>query len=170
MSDRILASNDANISYTFDEEVFTFGLANASSALTGSGGTVFLAGPMKANGRVQDFFIGVGTPAVSASGFVSCNISANLRVNSVSALSTLPAIFGPLGSAGAAGKQQTNVVATSVAGIPAAQSAVVNSASANFSTGDFLLLDYNLLSGGSAAAGAAGVGFWATAKVRYSPN
>ena len=168
MADRLVATSDSTTSYFYDEEVFMFGLANASSALTGSGGTIYLAGPMKANGRVTDFVIAVGTPAVSASGFISCNISANLRVNSVSCLSTIPAIYGPLGSAGAARAQATNAVSTSAAGVPAATSAVVNSASANFSAGDFLLLDYNLLSGGSAAAGAAGTGFWATARVRYA--
>lgn len=169
MADRLIATNDAWKSYDYDEEVFgPFGVANATSANTGSAQHVigFVA---KRPGRITDFFIRA-VPAVSASGFVSANLNANVRVNSVSALSTLPVIDGPVGSAGAGTAKATNVGGTSAAGNPGPVSAVVNSASANFSAGDLITVDYSLQSGGSAAAGTAGSGFAAFVVVRYSPN
>jgi len=168
MADRLISTNDAWKSYDYDEEVFTFGLANATSANTGSAQHVisFVA---KRHGRISDFYIRA-VPAVSASGFVSANLTANVRINSVSALSTLPVIDGPVGSAGAATAKATNVGGTSAAGNPGPVSAVINSASANFSAGDLVSIEYNLQSGGSAAAGTAGTGFAGTIVVRYSPN
>lgn len=168
MADRILASNDAWISYTQDEETFVFGLPNATSANTGSAQHV-IAFVAKKPGRISDFYIRA-VPAVSASGFVSANLTANVRINSVSALSTLPVIDGPVGSAGAATAKATNVGGTSAAGNPAPVSAVINSASANFSAGDLVSIEYSLQSGGSAAAGTAGSGFAGVIVVRYAAN
>lgn len=169
MADRIISTNDAWISYDYDEELFgPFGLANATSANTGSAQHV-IAFVAKRNGRIKDFFIRA-VPAVSASGFVSANLTANVRINSVSALSTVPVIDGPVGSAGAGTAKATNVGGTSAAGNPGPVSAVVNSASANFSAGDIVTIEYSLQSGGSAAAGTAGSGFAGMILVRYSPN
>ena len=172
MADRLYLSNDANTSaqiagYNYHEATHTFAFANESSALTGSATLVplFIA---PENGRIVDFYIGVVTPAVSASGFVSGNVSADVRINSAPVCSTQPQIVGPLGSAGAAGRQTTNTTFTSAAGKHSPVSAVVNVNSANFSAGDMISLDYNLVSGGSAAAGAAGKGFYAGVKVRYA--
>lgn len=166
MADRIIASNDSWVSYTQDEEVFIFGLANATSANAASGQHV-IAFAAKKPGRISDFFIRA-VPAVSASGFVSANLNANVRINSVSALSTLPVIDGPVGSAGAATVKATNLGGTSAAGNPAPVSAVINSASANFSAADLITVDFSLQSGGSAAAGAAGTGFVGVLVVRYA--
>ena len=165
MADRIFLSNDSTVSAfsgTFpDEEVFGFSLANESSALTGSATLVPLAGGIaKANGKITDFWIGVVAPAVSASGFISANISATVNINSATCLSTNPAILGPASSAGAAVRKATNA--------GGGTSAVVNTASAAFSAGDMISINYNLQSSGSAAAGAAGTGFYAAVKVRYS--
>ena len=169
MADRILASNDAWISYDYDEELFgPFGVVNATSANTGSAEHV-IAFVAKRPGRIKDFFIRA-VPAVSASGFVSAKLTANVLINSVSALSTLPVIDGPVGSAGAGTAKATNVGGTSAAGNPAPTSAVINSASANFSAGDVVTVLYTLQSGGSAAAGTAGSGFAGMILVRYSPN
>lgn len=168
MADRLISTNDSTKSYDFDEEVFTFGQANGTSALTGSADHV-VAFVAKRPGRVVDVFFRA-VPALSASGFVSGSLSANVRINSVSALSTLPAILGPVGSAGVAVAKATNLGGTSAAGNPGPISAVVNSASANFSAGDLVTVDWNLNSAGSAAAGAAGTGFVGTLVVRYSPN
>lgn len=168
MADRLISTNDAWISYDYDEEVFPFGVVNATSANTGSAQHV-IAFVAKRPGRIKDVFIRA-VPAVSASGFVSADVSANVRINSVSALSTLPAIIGPVGSAGAATAKATNVGGTSAAGNPGPISAVVNSASANFSAGDIVTVEWNLVSAGSAAAGTAGSGFQGMILVRYSPN
>ena len=172
MADRLYLSNDNNTSaqiagYNYHEATHVFALANESSALTGSATLVpvFLAPD---NGRIIDFYIGVVSPAVSASGFVSGNVSADVRINSAPVCSTQPQIVGPLGSAGAAGRQTTNTTFTSAAGKPSPVSAVINVNSAVFSAGDAISIDYNLVSGGSAAAGTAGKGFYAAVKVRYA--
>ncbi len=172
MADRLFLSNDGLTSaqipgYDFHEEIRFFSLANESSALASSATLVpvFLADKP---GRIVDFWIGVVTPAVSASGFVSGNVSATVNINSAAALSTPPAIIGPVGSAGAAGRQTTNTTFTSAAGKPSPVSAVVNPLSANFSAGDMISINYNLQSAGSAAATAAGTGFYAAVKLRYA--
>lgn len=168
MADRLVATSDQWKSYDYDEEIFTFGLANATSANTGSAEHV-IAFAAKRPGRISDFYIRA-VPAVSASGFVSAKLTANVLINSVSALSTLPVIDGPVGSAGAATAKATNVGGTSAAGNPGPVSAVVNSASANFSAGDIVTIRYDLQSGGSAAAGTAGSGFTGVIVVRYAAN
>jgi len=171
MADRLIASSDSTTSYTYDEEVFITGLANVTSVHGASvtGIPLFIA---KRNGRITDVFIGA-VPAVSAASFTGDakgNVSVNVRVNSVSCLSTLPAILAPVGSAGQGIFKATNAVSASAAGGPANTSAVVNSASANFSTGDLISLDYNAQSVGSGAPTATGTGLTATVVVRYSPS
>jgi len=171
MSDRLNLSNDTltapqgqGISY--DEHAVAF---NPYTSETSAHGTAAIAtagviGPMKANGRIVDFIIGVVKVAVSASGFVSANISANVRTNSASCLSTIPSIVGPI--AGSATQQVR--VATNKCSAGNGVSAVVNGASANFSAGDMICVDWVANSAGSAAAAAAGVGGYVTVLVRYS--
>ena len=169
MADRFLLSNDSLTSaqipgYQHDEETFyAFPLANESSVHPASANTLVpIGGPMKANGRVVDFFIGVVQPACSASGFVSGSISATLNINSATCMSTVPAVVAPALSA--------NIVrgATNLAPNSAFISGVVNVNSANFSTGDQLSFNWTTQSGGSAAAGAAGKGLVVGMKVRYA--
>lgn len=122
------------------------------------------AGPIDQNGRVVDFRIGVARVAVSASGFVSGTVSANLRINSVSCLSTLPGILGPVaGSATQAVRTASNLCSAGNG-----TSAVVNTASANFSAGDTFQIDWTANSAGSAAATATGTGLYAEISVRYA--
>ena len=149
-------SQDA-VGFGYEEDSFFISLANESSALTGSA-TQVPAGIMKKNGRIANVFIGVGTPAVSASGFVSGTVDAQVKINSAAVLSTLPAIT-MVGSAGAAGRRATNA--------GGGTSAVVNQASAFASAGNMISIDYNLRSVGSAAATAAGTGFYVGVVVRY---
>ena len=145
------------VGYSFDEEIFVVSLANESSALTGSA-TQVPAGIAKRAGRIADVFIGVGTPAVSASGFVSGTIDAQVRINSAAVLSTNPAIT-MAGSAGAAGRKATNA--------GGGTSAVINQASATFAKGGMISVDYNMRSVGSAAATSAGTGLYIGVVVRY---
>lgn len=171
MADRKILSNDTVTAplkqgLATDEEVFTFAQVSETSALTGSAtAPLFIA---KQNGRIVDLVIGVVAPAVSASGFVSADVSADVKINSVAVCSTQPVIKGPVTSAGAATRKVTNAVSTSAAGNPAPISAVINLASSYFSTGDQVALAYNLNSVGSAAAGTAGAGFYAQVRVRYA--
>ena len=127
---------------------------NATSAATGSATLVLpTTGVVKASGEVCGFVINVNGPALSASGFVSATISANLRINSVSCLTVLPGVSGP--ASASAGFAFRTISGT------------VNPASARVNPGDQITLDYNCQSGGSAAAGAAAIGFSAFAIVRY---
>lgn len=171
MASRLLLSNDTvtapqgqGIVYD-DDHIYCYPFANATSA-HGPAATsnAVVAGPMKQNGQIVDFAIGVTGIAISASGFVSANVSANVRINSVSCLSTIPALIGPVaGSATQFVKAQTNLCSAGN-GV----SAIVNTASAAFSTGDYITMDYQALSAGSAAAGTAGTGLWARVTVRYN--
>lgn len=170
MADRLMLTND-----TFtapqgqgivhdDDNIYVPLLANATSAHgTGAVTTQFVAGPMPQAGRVVDFAVGVSRIAVSASGFVSANVSANLRINSVSCLTTLPVLLGPVGSANSALPTSTNKCSAGN-GV----SAVVNPLSANFSAGDYLVVDFNAQSAGSAAATQSGTGLWGLVKIRYA--
>lgn len=166
MADRIFLSNDATSSAQSgtenDEEVFILNpVVNETSALANTTVTLAQLTTAKKNGRVVEFWIGTAVgPAVSASGFVSGSLSANLRINSVSCLSTLPAIVGPATSAGAAGRKTTNA--------GGGVSGVVNAASGVFSAGDQFAVDYVWQSAGSAAAGAAAAGFYVGMTVRYA--
>lgn len=121
------------------------------------------AGPMGTTGRVVDFRIGVARIAVSASGFISATVSANLRINSVSCLSTLPGLLGPVTSSNSAIRASTNKCSAGNG-----TSAVVNSASAVFSAGDTFQIDWTANSAGSAAATQSGTGLYAEIVVRYA--
>lgn len=170
MASRLLLSNDANTApqgqgIVYDNDhIYLAGLANATSAHGTAGVTLaFVAGPMPQGGTIVDFAIGVTGVAISASGFISGNISANLRINSVSCLSTLPALIGPVaGSATQFVKAQTNLCSAN--GV----SAVINTASAAFVTGDYITWDFVAGSAGSAAATVAGAGLWGKVSVRYN--
>lgn len=159
-NDRIFLSNDAvGGGIDFNEATFYFGFASESSAAGTASATLVPLFVAPENGRIVDCFVGVVLPAVSASGFVSGTQEANVRINSVQILSTVPAI-NMAGSAGQAVRKSTNA--------GGGVSAVVNWGSATFSAGDQISIDYNSRSVGSAAAGAAGKGLQVGVKVRYS--
>jgi len=159
VADRLALSNDSNTGYKLDEETFWFSLVRETSAHTGSAQNIPI-GIARASGRVVDFFFAVGGMALSASGFVSANVSATLRINSVAVLSTPPVITGPVATSATVVRKTTNA--------GGGTSAVVNSASGAFVPGDTFAIDYDLNSAGSAAAGAAGKGFTAGVTVRYA--
>lgn len=165
MADRVLLSNDTVTGgnggingLAYDDQLFRFGLDNETSVHGVSAATVavFVA---PQNGKIVDFFIGTVKQGVSASGWVSGTVTADVRINSVTALTTSPAI--PMaGSAGAVARKATNA--------GGGTSAVVDTAANTFSAGDQICIDYNLRSVGSAAATAAGVGFYGGILVRYA--
>jgi hypothetical protein len=157
---RQILSNDSTISgggVEFDDEIFTFNFANETSALTGSATLVPIVNA-KAPGVIADVWIGTVAQAVSASGFVSGTVDAQVNINSAAVLSTLPAI-NMVGSAGQVVRKTT----LTGGGV----SAVVNLASASFSAGDAISLNWNARSVGSAAAGAAGAGLYVSVRLRY---
>ena len=165
MADRKFLSNDSTVSgggIQEDEEVLFYSWANESSA-HGAGAacsaTLVPLGIAKANGVISNVYIGVVLPAVSASGFVSGTVDANVNINSAAVCATGPSIL-MAGSAGAAVRKNT----LSGGGV----SAVLTAASAVFSAGDQISLDFNSRSVGSAAAGAAGKGFYAAVTLRYA--
>ncbi len=174
MADRKVLSNDTYTApqgqgVAYQEEIISFAINETSVHGAATGVTLLgVAGPMTKPGRIVDFVIGVANIAVSASGFVSANVSADVRINSAPVCSTQPAIPGPVGSAGAATRIATNQTFTSAAGKPSPTSAVINQNSANFSAGDMISIDYALGSAGSAAAGTSGKGFYANVVVRYA--
>ncbi len=154
INDRIVLTNDSTSSgggIHSDEQMFFYNpQVNETSAATGATSAqlvpLFIA---KAPGRISDCFVAVTQTAVSASGFVSGTVNANVRINSVAVLSTQPSI--PMAAASAANnRSRTNNSTTSLA---ATVSAVVNVASANFVAGDQISIDYGVISAGSAAAG-----------------
>lgn len=172
MASRIYLSNDSVTSvkptgYQYDEDTFWFNPVVNDTSVHGTTSSAVMAelvGPLKANGVIQDVFIGTRRVAVSASGFVSADLTCTVRINSVAVCSTDPKLTGPVGSAGLAVRQATNSP-TSAANVV---SAVVNTASNAFSTGDMLQLDWSVLSAGSAAAGQSGTGFYIGVLVRYA--
>lgn len=162
LSDLIVLSNDPT-GTTFYDAYIRGGQINEASALTGS----FIAplgGPMHSNGHVVDFWIGVVTPATSASGFVSGTATAAVGINSVSIVSTAPAIK----MAGSAGQAVRTNTLTSTAQTVKTVMGPLNST--RFSVGDQLTVAINMISVGSAAAGAAGTGLTWVAKVRFAAN
>lgn len=164
MADKILLSNDAVRGYGFDVQYITLPiLQNESSAHTTSANTLVPLFTVPANARIVDFYIDTVQVALSASGFVSGTISADLRRNSASVLSTVAAITGPVATSALCVRQCT--LGPSAANL---QSAVVNQASAQCSAGDQLAVNWTMQSGASAAAGAAGKGFKATVVLRYA--
>lgn len=165
MAQRIFLSNDAGSQggIYWDEDVFTYAYAGTTSVHGASASNIALAGPMKANGVIQEFVIGVTNPALSASGFVSGSISANVKINGVSAVTTMPSIAVASNSANVTFKATNQNVAGVV---PAVLSPTLNV----FSAGNFISLDVRTETAGSAAAGAAGTGFFAQVKVRYTAS
>ena len=170
MADRLLLSNDTVTApqgqgiVNDDDNIYVPLLANIGSVHGTAAVTLATAaGPMPQNGRIVDFAIGVGRIAVSASGFISATVSANLRINSVSCLTTLPGLLGPVGSANSAVQAVTNKCSAGNG-----TSAVINAASAAFSAGDTISIDWTAGSAGSAAATQTGTGLFALVKVRYA--
>lgn len=162
MADRLILTNDSTKSYDYDEELFIGGFVNQTSAHGAAATTHQVVGVAKRPGRIVDAFV-VATPGLSVSGFVSGTVSANVRINSVSALSTLPGIVMAT-SAGDYIQKATNKTANG------ATSAVVNSASANFSAGDVITVDFTTQSGNSGTIASVGQGMVVGVLVRYSPN
>jgi len=166
MADRLYLGNDSVTGYGFDVREITFPiLANESSTHVGSANTLQALWTAPQGGRVVDFYISVVNVALSASGFVSGTVSADLRKNSASVLSTVAAITGPVATSALVVRQCT--LGPSAANI---QSAVVNAASGSFAAGDQFSLNWTMQSGASAVPGSAGKGFVATMKVRLSSN
>lgn len=145
--------------FAFDEETLYF-MTPLETSAHGISATGVPVGILRKPGRIQNVFIGVGTPAVSASGFVSGTVDANVRLNSATICTTLPSI-NMVGSAGAAGRRNTLVSASGVT------PAVINPASNSAAAGTMISIDYNARSVGSAAAGAAGTGIYVGVVVRY---
>ena len=169
LADRIVLSNDSTSAgggIHPDEQMFFYNpQVSETSAATGATSAqivpLFIA---KAPGRVVDAFVAVAQTAVSASGFVSGTVNANVRINSATILSTQPAI--PMAAASAANnRSRTNNATTSLA---ATVSAVVNAASATFQQGDQISIDYGVISAGSAAAGLGVTGVSVGVVVRYA--
>lgn len=164
MADKLFLSNDAVRGYGFDVKYITLPiLQNESSAHATSATTLVPVFTVPANARIVDFYIDTVQVALSASGFVSGTISADLRRNSASVLSTVAAITGPVATSALCVRQCT--LGPSAANI---QSAVVNQASALCSAGDQLAVNWTMQSGASAAPGAGGKGFKATVVLRMS--
>jgi len=164
MADKILLSNDAIRGYGFDVQYITLPiLQNESSAHATSANTLVPLFTLPGNARIVDFFIDTVNVALSASGFVSGTISADLRRNSATVLSTVPAITGPVATSALVVRQCT--LGPSAANIV---SAVVNQASSLCSAGDQLAVNWTMQSGASAAPGSAGRGFKATVVLRYA--
>ena len=164
MADKILLSNDAIRGYGYDTREITLPiLVNESSAHATSANTLVPIYTIPRNARIVDFYIDTVQVALSASGFVSGTISADLRRNSASVLSTVAAITGPVATSALVVRQCT--LGPSAANI---QSAVVNQASALCSAGDQLAVNWTMQSGASAVPGAGGKGFKATVVLRFS--
>lgn len=164
MADKVLLSNDAVRGYGYDVRDITLSiLANESSAHATSANTLVPIFTVPRNARVVDFFIDTVQVALSASGFVSGTISADLRRNSASILSTVPAIIGPVATSALCVRQCT--LGPSAANIV---STVVNQASALCSAGDQLAINWTMQSGASAVPGSAGKGFKATVILRMA--
>lgn len=164
MADKLFLSNDAVRGYGFDVKYIPLAiLANESSAHATSANTLVPIWTAPANGRVVDFFIDTVQVALSASGFVSGTISADLRRNSASVLSTVAAITGPVATSALCVRQCT--LGPSAANL---QSAVVNGQSSLFSAGDQFAVNWTMQSGASAVPGSGGKGFKATLVVRMA--
>lgn len=164
MADKLFLSNDATRGYGFDVKYITLPiLVNESSGHVTSANTLVPLFTIPANSRVVDFFIDTVQVALSASGFVSGTISADLRRNSASILSTVPAITGPVATSALCVRQCT--LGPSAANIV---SAVVNQNSALCSAGDQLAVNWTMQSGASAVPGSGGKGFKATVVLRMS--
>ena len=154
----ILSLANETAGYNPEEEVYTYAFVQENSVHGNSGAnrSLFVA---KRNGRIVDVILGTVAQGVSASGWVSGTVTADVVVNSAAVCSTQPAI-ALAGSAGAVARKSTNN--------GGGTSAVLTAASANFSTGDHIAINYDARSVGSAAAGAAGTGLYVSVRVRYA--
>lgn len=170
-NDRFYLSNDSTSSgggiHADSEEFFYNPQVSETSAATAATSAqivpLFIA---KGPGRVKDVFVAVAQTAVSASGFVSGTVNANVRINSVTVCSTQPAI--PMAAASAASnRSRTNNSTTSLA---TTVSAVINQNSATFVQGDQISIDYGVTSAGSAAAGLPVTGVSVGVVVRYTAS
>ena len=159
---RIYLSNDAD-GQNYVEESLYFTWVSETSVHGTSATLISLAGPMTNDGEIVDVVLGVVRPALSASGFVSGTVNFDVKINSATCLSVLPAIAMAATSAQAI---RTNTNGTTTLTTPA----VLNQGSNKFSAGDQICINWNAVSVGSAAAGAAGIGLYATVKVRYNAD
>lgn len=162
MPARIYLSNDAD-GQNFVEDEFHYSWVSETSAHGLSATLLSLCGPMTADGEIVDVVLGVVRPALSASGFVSGTVDFDVKINSATCLSVLPAIAMVATSATAV---RVNTNGTAAAATPA----TINTGSNRFSAGDQICVNYNARSVGSAAAGAAGIGLYAVVKVRYNAD
>lgn len=167
MADLIFLSNESNDGHSPVEETFWFGAANASSAQAGAAVTSAIVGPMIRAGRVVDFGIAIREPALSASGFISGNVSANLFVlnggsaAAISALTTLPSIAGPVAASAGVVPKSTNA--------GGGTSGVIDQTGDNFSAGDWLMWNTTVQSAASAAPGnTAVIALTGFIRVRYT--
>lgn len=153
------------IFYTAEETLFFNPMLSETSAATAATSAQLVPLFQAAHpGTITDCYVGVAATAVSASGFVSGTINANVRINSTTALSTLPSI--PMAAASAATtRSMTN---NSLSSVATTVSAVVNTASATFNKGDQISIDYGVISAGSAAAGVSAKGVYVGVVIRYN--
>lgn len=164
MADRIFLSNDADEGYRADEDVFVWNTPLETSVHGFSAVNVPLVGPMKANGRIVAVIAGVAAPALSASGFVSGSVDADVRINSGAGVCATKPLIAMAATSATTIRKATNDSPTPT-GVTVG---VVDANSAVFSAGDMLEVDYNARSVGSAAAGAAGNGMYVAVVVRYA--
>ena len=166
MASRLFLSNDTVTGNKFHEHTFILNpLVNATSA-HGQSASNAMAFVAPANGKIVDFFFGVGAIGESAANFTGCNVSCNVRINSVSCLTTIPVAFGPVVTA-SYGPAATNKGAANTL---SCVSAVVNAASAVFSAGDIITVDHNTQSLGGGAAANPGKGLAIGIVVRYEAS
>jgi hypothetical protein len=156
LNDRIFLSNDSvgGGIKTDAQEFFFSPFINETSAVATSSEQLIPFVIAKQNGHIKDLYVGVSQTAVSASGFVSGAVSANVRINSALVCSTGPSVV--MASASAANNRTATNSPNNVAGVKT--SAVINYQSAQFSAGDMISLDWAAYSAGSAAAGLAMTG------------
>lgn len=164
MADRILISNDSDYGWTPDDDVFVWTTPLETSVHGFSAVNVPLVGPMKANGRIVAIAVGVAQPALSASGFVSGSVDADVRINSGAGVCVTKPLIAMAATSATCVRKATNDDPTPT-GVTVG---VVDANSAVFSAGDMLTIDYNARSVGSAAAGAAGNAMYVAVVVRYA--
>lgn len=151
----------------FNDRQFTFFKQDSETSVIAASSTNQPGvGPMDRNGRVIGLFIGVSRAALSASGFVSATIDADLRINSgANIMTTKPSIVMLAASATVALQR---VATNYVSAHSAATAGVVNAASGVFSAGDMLEFDYNARSVGSAVPGLTQTGIYIGVTVRFA--
>lgn len=151
--------------FGYEEPYFYSPMVSETSAATGATSAQVVPLFIAAHpGTIVDCIVGVAQTAVSASGFVSGTVNANVRVNSASVLSTQPAIA----MAAASAANNRSITNNGTGSLGTVTSAVVNAASAAFNKGDEISIDYGVISAGSAAAGQATKGLYVGVTVRYN--